>query len=73
MATRVLRPTRFSHDSKSVVVDIDQGRIETGRRIENGTEHGKPFLRAVLPTPGEPEPEQVIDLSFAGEKRSAFG
>ena len=37
MATRVLRPTRFSHDSKSVVVDIDQGRIETSRRIEKGT------------------------------------
>ena len=64
MATRTPRPTRFSRESKSAVVDIDQARIEAGRRIEKGTEHGKPFLRVVLPTPREPEPEQVIDLSF---------
>ena len=64
MATRAPRPTRFSRESKSTVVDIDQARIEVGRRIEKGTEHGKPFLRVVLPTPREPKPEQVIDLSF---------
>jgi hypothetical protein len=62
VATRAPRPTRFSRIATTV--DIDQGRIEAGRRIEKGTEHGKPFLRAVVPTPREPKPEQVIDLSF---------
>ena len=46
MATRAPRPTRFSRESKSAVVDIDQARIETGRRIEKGTEQGKPFLQS---------------------------
>ncbi len=64
MATRAPRPTRFSHESNSTTVDIDQVRVEAGRRIEKGTEHGKPFLRVVVPTPREPKPEQVIDLSF---------
>ena len=47
MATRAPRPTRFSRESKSTAVDIDQARVEVGRRIEKGTEHGKPFLRVV--------------------------
>ena len=64
MATRARRPTRFSRESKAEILDINQARIQTGRRIEEGTDRGKRFLRAVLPTPGEPEPEQVIDLSF---------
>lgn len=64
MATRAPRPTRFSRGSESAILDIDQARIEAGRRIEKGTEHGKPFLRVVLPTPGEPKPQQVLDLSF---------
>jgi hypothetical protein len=62
VATRAPRPTRFSR--KATTVDIDQARFEAGRRIEKGTEHGKPFLRVVVPTPREPRPEQVIDLSF---------
>ena len=64
MATRAPRPTRFSHEARSPIVDIDQARIETGRRIEKGTDHGKPFLRVVLPTPGAIKPEQMIELSF---------
>lgn len=64
MATRLPRPTRFSRGSKLAIVDIGQARVETGRRIEKGTDHGKPFLRVVVPTPTEPEPEQVIELSF---------
>jgi hypothetical protein len=64
VATRPPRPTRFSRGSKSAIVDIDQARFKTGRRIEKGTDHGKPFLRVVLPTLAEPEPEQAIDLSF---------
>ena len=64
MATRAPRPTRFSRESKATAVDIDQARAEVGRRIEKGTEQGKPFLRVVVPTPREPKPEQVIDLSF---------
>ena len=64
MATRAPRPTRFSRESKATAVEIDQARAEVGRRIENGTEQGKPFLRVVVPTPREPKPEQVIDLSF---------
>jgi hypothetical protein len=62
VATRAPRPTRFSR--KATTVDIAQARIEAGRRLERGTEHGKPFLRVVIPTPREPKPEQVIDLSF---------
>src|ERR1039457_2792000 len=61
---RAPRPTRFSRESKATAVDIDQARAEVGRRIEKGTEQGKPFLRVVVPTPREPKPEQVIDLSF---------
>jgi hypothetical protein len=64
VATRTPRPTRFARESKSAIVDIDEARIEVGRRIEKGTGHGKPFLRVVLPTPREPKPEQVIDLTF---------
>lgn len=64
MATRDPRPTRFSRESKAKTVDIDQAHAEVGRRIEIGTEQGKPFLRVVVPTPREPKPEQVIDLSF---------
>src|SRR5512145_204520 len=64
MATRAPRPTRFSGKAKAATVDIDQARIEAARRIEKGTEHGQPFLRVVVPTPREPHPEQVIDLSF---------
>ncbi len=64
MATRAPRPTRFSSESKATAVDIDQARAAVGRRIEKGTEQGKPFLRVVVPTPCEPKPEQVIDLSF---------
>ena len=64
MATRTPRPTRFAREPKSAIVDIDEARIEAGRRIEKGADHGKPFLRVVLPTPREPQPEQVIDLTF---------
>jgi hypothetical protein len=64
VATRASRPTRFSRESKATTVDIDQARIEAGRRIEKGTDHDKPFLRVVIPTPSAPKPEQVIDLSF---------
>lgn len=64
MATRAPRPTRFSQESRSAIVDIDEARIETGRRIEKGTDQGNPFLRVVVPTPGALTPEQVIDLSF---------
>jgi hypothetical protein len=64
VATRAPRPTRFSRESRSAIVDIDQARIVTGRRIEKGTDQGKPFLKVVLPTPGAIKPEQVIDLSF---------
>jgi hypothetical protein len=64
VATRAPRPTRFSRESNATAVDIDQARAEVGRRIEKGTEHGKPFLRVVIPTPREPRPEQVLDLSF---------
>lgn len=64
MATRAPRPTRFSRESKATDVDIDQARAAVGRRIEKGTEQGKPFLRVVVPTPREPKPEQLIDLSF---------
>ena len=64
MATRATCPTRFSRESKTTAVDIDQARAEVGRRIEKGAEQGTPFLRVVVPTPREPKPEQVIDLSF---------
>ena len=65
MATRATCPTRFSRESKTTAVDIDQARAEVGRRIEKRkAEQGTPFLRVVVPTPREPKPEQVIDLSF---------
>lgn len=64
MPTRTLHPTRFSRESKLATVDIDRACIEAGRRIEKGADHGKPFLRVVVPTPRAPKPEQVIDLSF---------
>jgi hypothetical protein len=64
VATRAPRPNRFSHESKATAVDIDRARAEVGRRIEKGAEQGNPFLRVVVPTPREPKPEQVIDLSF---------